>query len=224
MKKGLALLEVIVAASVALILGTAAVVSWGKIEVWRLERKTAEKLERFTQCFLDYFEQNGSFPELDALSSFCGLSPADFWGKPLLYGTSVEDQSSREVYPAVFISSGSDGVFQSLLQGNAVSLSEKDIYRIVSQTELSSLGRSLTKQKVRRANAALELYLQTSSSPDPACLTEGSKSCPSVLVAQSYLEGSDGYDAWGNPLVIWNSQLISPGPDGTAGSSDDVLP
>lgn len=223
--RGIALLEVIVAAAVALILGTIAVVSWGKIEVWRLKRKTAERLERYAQAFCGYWDETGSYaPDIQTLSSFLGIPPVDAWGQQLLYETDVQDANSGEVYPAVFVSPGSDGALQTSAGGGVIQLSERDIYRVVSRTELNSSGRAITKQRVRRATAALDLYLQSEPEPDPACAAQGSEGCPAVLVAEGYLEGSDGYDAWGNSLVVWNSQLISPGPDGVPGNDDDVLP
>lgn len=222
-RRGFSLLEVIVAMSVLMILGTVAVVSYGKVQLLRLETKTAERLNDLARASVDFWNKTGHMAgSLDELSTFSGTPSVDAWGNPIGYYKDVVEVESGVVCRVLLISMGSNGQLDSTVQFGSFTASERDIWRCVSPYEFERTERSKTLKTLRRARTALSLYLENISPPNSACTQENSSTCPSVLVGLGYLEGTDGYDAWGRPFVIMGGTFVSAGPDGIAGTADDV--
>ena len=195
------------------------------IVVLKKENSTKEKLVNIGKSFLLYYDKYGSYPtNLDSLNeeSIVNNPSQDTWDKDLAYYTDVFINGVK--YPAVFISGGKDGNIDSSKSGSNVTLSDNDLYYLVSQGMRDLTNRGKTNPVLSRANSAYDLYMADSSTDKTNCSSAGNTHCVEDLIEADYLTPNDGYDKWGHILVVNSSAngMKSCGYDGVCNNSDDI--
>jgi len=222
---GIALLELIVALTILLIFGGMATAVYTNWRVWQLEDETADKLNALADAFCAHYDTVGQYAtQLSDLAPYSSAIDVqhDAWGNAIAYYTNVNVDGAD--YAAAFVSAGKDGQIQSSLNGSTLTLSDQDIWHLVTEAMVNTTNRGVTAEKIDRANQALANYLATESSPDPACTTDNSEDCVLVLYSKGLLVGTDMYDEWGRNLILEadTDTFYSRGPDGIVGNGDDV--
>jgi len=225
-QKGVTLLELIVCMAVLLMLAGGATVIYTQTVRSNFEKKTGDKLEALENSFVLYYDLNGVYPGgITDLALYASVNNVakDAWDKDIMYYQNIYIEG--KAYPAAFVSGGGDGAVESTLSGDDLQLADTDLYSLVTPGMLNGTHRARTAGKIARANAALAAYLSINSSPDPDCETDNSTHCILVLYSEGLIEGKDCYDNWGKMLVLDRDTLsfYGAGPDGTGGTSDDVV-
>jgi len=225
-ERGVALIEVIVSITILLLLAGMATVTYTQIAVCNFEENTKDKLQNLTEGFLLYYDLNGSYPtQVADLASYTDANDVtrDAWKKDISYHQNIKVDG--EDYPAAFISGGKDGSIESTVDADGnLTLATTDLYALVTSGMVEETRRKKTADKIGRADAALNVYLDTNPSPDPECQTDDSDKCILILYSEGLIEGKDCYDNWGYVLLLDTdtTAFYSIGPDGIKGNSDDV--
>ena len=200
--------------------------------IGRAQNETADILNAAVEGFCRHWDFLGAYPvDTSALRPFSRRTVNfDAWGNPILLYVNVSVGGQNT--PAVFLSAGPDGQFQSQVVDGQMFLSDSDMWAFVTEDMLNRTERGITEEKLSRADDALQEYYQKYSGfwpcilwclqnrqgsewwdclrdcwasggrPDPSCVTDDSETCILILYKEDLLEGKDTYDQWGQNLVL----------------------
>ena len=229
---GFTLFELIISASIVLLMAGIVTPMIGNMVVARYESNTTTKLESLPTSFVMYYNQYGSYPsDMDALVEFdiSSKSKYDGWGNEIHYYKEYKINGGSTVYPAVFISNGKNGILDSTINSTSknITLSDNDMYSLVTAGYIALSDREKTQLIVDRVNAAYAIFM-TTDNDTTNCETANSTQCIYDLHNNGLISALDMYDRWGTLIHVETpdsgtpNQMISCGPDKVCNNNDDV--
>ncbi|AJF08115.1 hypothetical protein [Geoalkalibacter subterraneus] len=229
-QKGLALLEVVIAAAIVAIMGSVGMVSWAQISNVKSQKNTEQNILAAKSAYIQHYENTGSrASSLQDLVYLIGKAPRDGWRQPLTLWEDVSydpDGNGAVEYDAVIISPGQDTVVDSSVDASGnLTLSSKDTATLVSlETQrLEKLDQAAEEMKLI-LQAALSYYDKTGTKPSTIADLDGH------IPFNRKDSSGNLLDPWRSPYQSQDStsapggffSVSSYGPDRSGSTSDDL--